>query len=159
MTHLGITGHQSIPKAARGYVSDALRREIRFALRRGPLWGVTSLAAGADQIFAELVLRAGGRLHAIVPSHQYETTFDRRSLECYQVLLSAATEVERLEFDEATEEAFFTAGRRVVDLCDQLLAVWDGQPSRGLGGTADVVKYAKSSGRRIEIIWPTGVSR
>ena len=29
----------------------------------------------------------------------------------------------------------------VVDLTDIVLAVWDGQPAKGKGGTADVVAY------------------
>ena len=34
-------------------------------------------------------------------------------------------------------------GRAVVDCSSVLVAVWDGQPSRGLSGTADVVAYAR----------------
>jgi len=36
---------------------------------------------------------------------------------------------------------------RVVDLADLLIAVWDGKPARGPGGTADVVAYAASAGK------------
>lgn len=160
MTRLGITGHQSIPEVAHSFVTDALIREIEGAAHGGKLWGITSLAVGADQVFAELILRSGGSLHVIVPSARYENTFNADEERArYEALLNAATELERLQFDEPTEEAFFAAGRRVVDLCDTLLAVWDGKPSRGLGGTADVVKYAESSGRHVAIVWPAGVGR
>jgi hypothetical protein len=67
--------------------------------------------------------------------------------------------VERLEFDEATDEAFLAGGRRVVDACDRLVAVWDGQASRGLGGTADIVGYARAVGRPVSVVWPAGVTR
>jgi hypothetical protein len=40
------------------------------------------------------------------------------------------------------------AGRVVVDRSSVLVAAWDGQPSRGLGGTADVVAYARERGSR-----------
>jgi hypothetical protein len=137
-----------------------MEREIKTESRSGGmLWGITSLAIGADQLFAELVLRSSGRLHVIIPAMRYETTFDARGLSRYQVLLGAAVEVERLEFEDPTEESFLAAGKRVVDLCSTLLAVWDGRPSRGLGGTADVVHYAESVGRRVHVIWPTGVAR
>jgi hypothetical protein len=159
VTSLGITGHQSIPDSARITVSEALGAEIESASHDGLLWGITSLAAGADQLFAELVLRVGGKVHAIIPSARYEKTFDANGLRRYHILLGAATRVERLDFVEPTEESFLAAGRRVVDSCDLLLAVWDGQPSRGLGGTADVVQYAQFSGRRVEVIWPAGVTR
>lgn len=159
MIRLGITGHQTIPEAAREFLLDSLRREIDRASLSGPLWGVTSLAVGADQMFAELVLQARGKLHVIVPSTRYETTFRTEGLTRYRRLIAAAEEVEHLKFNEPTEEAFFAAGRRVVDLSDMLLAVWDGKPSRGLGGTADIVNYAQSSGRKVTIVWPAGVAR
>ena len=50
-------------------------------------------------------------------------------------------------------------GRAVVDRSSVLVAVWDGQPSRGLGGTADVVAYARERGVPVEVIWPEGASR
>jgi hypothetical protein len=159
MTKLGITGHQLIPDAAREFVVDALKRKIERASPASSLWGLTSLAVGADQLFAGMVIRAGGNLHVIIPSRGYEVTFRNDGLTRYHTLLTAATKVERLDFDEPTEEAFFAAGRRIVESCEILLAVWDGEPSRGLGGTADVVEYARSSGRPVEIIWPAGVAR
>jgi hypothetical protein len=35
----------------------------------------------------------------------------------------------------------------VADQCDALVAVWDGQPARGRGGTADIVAYARKKRR------------
>jgi hypothetical protein len=140
-------------------VYEALAREIRAASGRGPLSGITSLAIGADQLFAEMILHAGGTLHVIIPSEQYEATFDTWGRDKYRMLLVQASEVEQLAFYEPTEEAFFAAGKRIVDLCETLLAIWDGQPSRGLGGTADVVHYAQESGHDVGIIWPAGVTR
>ena len=43
--------------------------------------------------------------------------------------------------------------------CDRLLAVWDGLPSRGLGGTGDIVTYARTLGRPVTVIWRDGVLR
>jgi hypothetical protein len=37
--------------------------------------------------------------------------------------------------------------------------VWDGQPARGYGGTADVVAYAKRTGVPYSVIWPEGATR
>jgi hypothetical protein len=122
--------------------------------------GVSSLASGADQLFADTVLALGGRLEVIVPASGYETTFSSPEERArYRALLGAASAVERLQFPRPNETAFWAAGRRVVDRCEVLFAVWDGGPSRGLGGTADVVEYAKSKRREVEIIWPPGVAR
>lgn len=44
----------------------------------------------------------------------------------------------------------------LVSLIDELLAVWDGKPAWGHGGTADVVAYAIRQGIPVRIVWPVG---
>lgn len=50
-------------------------------------------------------------------------------------------------------------GYRDVGLSDELLAVWDGRPAWGFGGTADVVAYAERTGTPVRILWPEGARR
>lgn len=126
----------------------------------GEISGLTSLAAGADQHFARPVLDRGGRLHVIVPSEGYESAFtDRAARASFHDLLAAAWKVETLPYDRPSGEAFMEAGKRVVDLAEIVVAVWNGQPAQGLGGTADVVNYARALGREVTIVWPTGAAR
>ncbi len=153
---IGITGHQRIPGSALRYVRSGVARALRAAA--DPI-GVTSLAAGADQIFAEEVLKASGRLRVVLPCAGYEAVFGQRDLARYRRLLASAEQVEQLSFAAPSEEAFLAAGRRVVDVSDALVAVWDGQPARGMGGTADIVAYAKDCGRSVTLLWPAGVVR
>jgi hypothetical protein len=47
----------------------------------------------------------------------------------------------------------------VVEASELLVAVWDGEPARGLGGTADVVAYAREGAIPVEVIWPEGATR
>jgi hypothetical protein len=108
---------------------------------------------------AQAVLDAGGTLHAVIPCRQYESTFEGADLDRYHDLLQSADVVETLDHPGPTEEAFFDAGRQVADLCEVLIAVWDGRPARGMGGTADVVAYARASGVETVIVWPPGVAR
>lgn len=158
MTALGITGHQGLPINVVAHVVAGIRSEI-VAVGVG-LEGVCSLAEGSDQLFAMEVLAASGTLTAIIPSLRYEKTFsDEDQRANYENLLKQVSRVEACNFQEPSEEAFYAAGKRVVDLCDQLIAVWDGLPSRGLGGTADIVAYARMQQRPMVVIWPTGVSR
>ena len=99
-------------------------------------------------------------MHVIIPCRRYEQSFDRVSdIAGYRLLLSAARWVEVLDHDQPSEVAYLDAGHRVVDFTDVLLAVWDGLPAQGLGGTADVVEYARAKGKEITIIWPAGVKR
>lgn len=158
MTVLGCTGHQAIPVEALSFVEDGVVGVIEDAGHE-KLDGVCSLAVGADQLFARCVLDVGGQLHVVVPCDGYEGTFDAEGLRAYQSLLAQATDVETLPYSEPSEEAFLVAGYRVAERCEQLLAVWDGEPAKGLGGTADVVKRATELGRTVHVIWPEGVSR
>jgi hypothetical protein len=119
----------------------------------------TSLAAGADQLVARAVLHEGGSIHAIVPSANYEATLDGDDLIAYNELLGEADQVTQLDFREPSEEAYWAAGKEIVDRSDLLIAIWDGKPARGLGGTGDVVNYARSRGKSVHVIWPSGAVR
>jgi len=152
---IGITGHQQL-KDTTGW--DWIRIEIDKLLTRTPkpLIGITSLAIGADQLFAEAVLQHGGTLNVIIPFDEYEFKFlEGHDRQKYHHLLDRAVGVEFLQKMASDEESYFESGKRVVDMADFLVAVWDGKPARGLGGTADVVKYAEQRGKRIIKLDPT----
>jgi DNA recombination-mediator protein A len=156
-TLIGITGHRTLSVATRKLVSDALKDELAGVR---DLVVVSSLAAGADQICAELALEAGGRLVVVLPAQKYEESFSNETgLANFTRLLDRAAEIISMPFEQPGEEAYWAAGREVVDRVNWLLAVWDGQPARGLGGTADVVAYARSMGKRVTVIWPDGAAR
>jgi len=58
------------------------------------------------------------------------------------------------------EEAYLNCGVETVNACDVFLALWDGEPARGRGGTAEVVAYARELGRPLIVIDPaTGETR
>ena len=155
---VGLTGHQDIPPQALEYVARGINSVLDDL--KGDLIGISSLAAGADQLFASLVLEHGGRLEIVIPCRRYEKSFSRpEDLTNFQDLLERAASVETLSFDEPSEEAYLAAGCRVVDLSDVVLAIWDGQPAKGKGGTGDIVEYARSRATRLEIVWPKGITR
>jgi hypothetical protein len=155
---IGMSGHQDIPEEAIAFVRQGITNQLSQAT--DDLVGVASLAAGADQLFASIILECGGRLHVIVPSEGYEKTFsDPNDLSQFHCLLNKADVVETLSYQEPSENAFLAAGRRVVEASNLLLAVWDGKPALGKGGTADIVQYARERGIRVEVIWPPQTSR
>lgn len=146
---IAVTGHQRLEDAA---AWAWVREEIRAALRElpGPHTGLTSLAAGADQLFAEAVLEAGGRLHVVLPFEGYERRLAGIDHDRYERLLRLADEVEVLDGrEEDAEAAYLAAGQHVVDAAEQVIAVWNGRPAAGIGGTGDVVAYAASRGTRV----------
>jgi hypothetical protein len=155
-TSVGFSGHQRLSEATAEAVEACIRTELAGLEL---VTGLTSLAEGSDQIFARVVLGMGGRLIVVVPSRAYESTFDERSGDAYRRFRSLAAEVVELPFDKPTEDAFFAAGKTIVKRCDRLLAVWDGKPARGVGGTADVVDYAVRLGKQVQVVWPVGAER
>jgi hypothetical protein len=158
VTRIGCTGHQTLTVATRRVVSATIASILSRA--SDELVGVCSLAVGADQLFAHLVLAAGGKLHVVIPSAGYDKTFEHGpDLATYHALLSLAHQQRALSFSSPSEDAYLAAGHTVVDSSDSLIAVWDGQEAAGLGGTADVVGYARQQGTRIEVVWPSGSRR
>jgi len=112
--------------------------------------GFTSLARGADQLFAEILLRRKIPFVVVVPSAGYETTFEVNvDRERFEILCAAAVRLVRLDFPAPTEAAFLAAGRRVVDEAEMVFAIWNGLPAAGTGGTGDVVAYALAQGKRL----------
>ena len=51
------------------------------------------------------------------------------------------------------------ASRAMLDRADRLIAVWDGKPARGYGGTADVGALARDLDIPVTVIWPSGARR
>jgi hypothetical protein len=154
---VGFSGHQTLSTRTRSLVRKALMRELS---RRQNFLAATSLAAGSDQIFAECVLASGNQLIAVIPCQGYELGFDNSvAVAKYRELLDLAFDIIRLPFPEPSEEAYWTAGKRIVDMADVLIAVWDGHAAGGLGGTADVVDYAEKYHKRVVRIWPRGARR
>ncbi|HKR11572.1 MAG TPA: hypothetical protein VJT15_05930 [Pyrinomonadaceae bacterium] len=155
---IGVTGHQNIPPQALEHVTQGAGRILDQV--KDELVGISSLAAGGDQLFASLVLERGGRLEVVLPCSLYETTFScPEDLKSFHALRQRAARIETLNFIEPSDEAYLAAGHRVVDLSEMVVAIWDGQPAKGKGGTADIVDYARSRGTRLEIVWPKGIAR
>lgn len=129
-------------------------------------WTVVSpLAKGADRLVAAAVLKQEpARLEVLSPFAlaEYRTDFvepdDRQE---FETLLEQADDVRVLpaELEAATaeeraalrNEAYFDVGRKTVDECEILIAIWNGKPAAGVGGTGDVVRYALQAGRLV--IW------
>ena len=150
---IGITGHQRLSDDSRwAWVKIQV---LDFLHDKKPLIGLSSLAVGADQLFAECVLQYGGSLVAVIPFEAYERTFHtEQELKRFNDLKSRAAEIRVLRNQKDDQESYLSAGKVVVEGSDVLLAVWDGLPAKGKGGTGDAVEYALSRGHRVIHINP-----
>jgi len=167
---VGVTGHRldSISAEAWPHVGrrlaealDLLGAEARaLAAREAAMFAnappaftlVSPLADGADQLAAEVGLARGFRLQAILPFERglYREDFSPEGRERLDDLLARAGCV--LELPGARSDsanAYVQAGRATVAHCDLLIAVWDGLPARGRGGTGEIVDLALARGTPI----------
>ena len=119
---------------------------------------ISPLAEGADRLFAEEALKLGYELQVPLPyeREEYKKDFhDDASRRAFDDLLSKATAVFELEGEldangNHLATTYGTVGRVVLDHCDLLVAIWDGLPARGDGGTAHVLELARH--RHIPIV-------
>jgi len=114
---------------------------------------VSPIADGADQIAAEVALDLGWDLQAILP---FERSAYRASLanegarERFDHLMERADCLLELPGDpDQSLDAYVMTGRATVAHCDVLIAIWDGLPPRGRGGTGEVVQLALTRGTAI----------
>jgi hypothetical protein len=160
LTRIAVSGHRGLTPDVEALIEHAIGAELApFAADGNPLVGLSCLADGADQIFATAVLELGGTLEAVIPAERYRDGLPDAAKPAYDDLLSRAASVRRCEHDESNSRAHMDASILMVDSADRLFAVWDGQPARGFGGTADVVTYARDKGLPVHVIWPAGAHR
>ena len=179
---IGITGHRKIDdhhliEEAIGRVIDDKIKPI-VSDKQGnakpySMVGISPLAEGSDRLFANQFLSQSDRVLSVVlpfDKNQYITSFKgiqdtkgkqigskEDSIKEFETLLEKDDDyLELAEFRVAgaaqMNKYYYLAGKYVVDNCDVMIAVWNGQPADGHGGTTEIIDYAKSIGKPIFII-------
>ena len=133
--------------------------------------GFASAANGADLLFLEAIRARGGDIHVVLPydreqfrkdqavlggTSDWEERFDRILAQAAEVVVTSeqtAPEASTV-FEYANTFLYGWARLRAEQLETELvpLAVWDGQPGDGPGGTAGAVAEWRASGHQVEII-------
>lgn len=130
----------------------------RAAGRKGPIWILSGLAEGSDQLAFE-VAPVAWRRGAILPfsKDRYTKDFapdratggvDRRS-EFTEALAQADVVVELGDTSDASL-AYEAAGDQMLAVSDVLIAVWDGKKGDGPGGTESVIATAVET---MPVVW------
>jgi hypothetical protein len=141
---------------------------------------VTSLAPGSDQIVSAALCACvrnpetrNRYLEAVlpIPAAVYEASFEREADRArFRELLALdrgrlgthpnPTVVHAGSTDEAERSnAYRAAGRRVVDSCEILLAIWDPKRLPQPGGTEEAIRYAVDRGRVVLWLDPSDLAR
>jgi hypothetical protein len=163
---VGVTGHRKLgadPLTSWYVTAQCVRLLDRLGdlarLRPAELVAYSALAVGADQLFAQAALGLGLPVVGVLPFADYPADFKGADRERFDDLLRRCRSIERLPPKRRSSRAYFAGGKWVVDAVDYLVAVWDGRPAAGTGGTADVVVYAEKKGRPVFRIDPTAAGR
>ena len=157
---VAVSGHRGLTPNVATLIARGIKSELSQLAPAGTqLIGLSCLADGADQIFATAVLDRGGSIEVVIPAEKYRDGLPEGAKPQYDKLVNLAASVHSRPHVESTAEAHMDASRFMVDSADHLIAVWDGEPARSYGGTADVVQYAQVRGVPVSVIWPDGASR
>ena len=148
---IGFSGHRSLKD------EHKLGQQIRDFLREqksafeGIVYGVSSAAAGGDQLFAESCLELEIPLRVLLPrpAEGFREDFDEAAWQRTERILKDAVSVEVIGGNQSRKEQFYDCGIQTVAQSQLLMALWDGQPSRGAGGTQEIVTYAEKIGHPV----------
>jgi hypothetical protein len=123
------------------------------------LRATSPVAEGADRLFARAALDLGYELQCPLPFAREEYCKDftdgagnpnPASIAEFNAVLGHAIAV--FEFDGVRGDSpYVTVGEVVLSHSDILVAIWDGAPANGAGGTADVVARARAQG--MPVFW------
>ncbi len=153
---LGTVGHRDF-SARKEKIIKAVRKECRRlkrTYRNSPFLILSGLAEGADRIVAKIVMEElGAKLIAVLPFPESEFCEDfatQTSRDEFSKLLKKAAAVFEIpppegeqwrQNGQARDAQYARVGAVIAEQSQILLALWDGKPARGLGGTADVVEW------------------
>lgn len=152
---IGFAGHRNLPDRA------AVKAAMLLALREwkesttGTCIGRTNAAAGADLVFLEACRELGIPYSVVLPfpEDRFREDFDDPAeWERAKELMAGAGSVEVVPGNEVAPEAYHLAARETIDTSDAMLFVWDGQPARGVGGTAESVVETRERRMPLRVI-------
>lgn len=168
---VAISGHRlnQLPEAARPALRqkiaealEALERCAREAGAKAPMVLVSALAEGADRFAAHAARARQWHLESPLPFliPRYEQDFaGAASIEEFQSLLKAADSVTPIDGEALIAAGadgaapYAAVGQALLEHAQVLLAVWNGAPKKGPGGTAEVIENALAMG--LSVVWIT----
>ena len=140
-------GHRFIENE--NQVRENIRASLDYFISlHGEVECISNLACGADTLFIQEAIIKKCKIKIILPFqiNEYEKDFDNESLILFRAILAKheySINAELKTSDNIERDlAYQSAGRSVIENCDALLAVWDGEIGKGLGGTKDHIDYA-----------------
>jgi hypothetical protein len=150
---IGVSGHRDLHPEAEARVSHQIGAFLRDLERRMPdteLRIMVGMAQGADLLVARAALAAGWQVDAVLPMplEQYVEDFDAVSSAALRALLQDPSvhctvlpppAAASPPHQNGRDALYANLTEVLIDKCNVLLALWNGEPSVLPGGTADTV--------------------
>lgn len=135
-------------------LKERLRREIKNLIEHGAGEFFSGMALGVDMWAAEIVLKLKKdypqiRLTAVIPCRGQESRWNPSDRQRYENIIKQCSKVIYIS-QEYTPDCMKRRNKALVELCDILIAVYDGKP----GGTKFTVEYAKKLYKKTIVIPP-----
>lgn len=151
---VGFTGHRQLDQLRE--IQGAVHTVLEALRHEGPgEWiALSSAAAGADTLFAQQALALGLTWHVVLPLSpaEFRHDFSPAEWKVTEALLPEAGQVRVIGENDSRDDNYLDCGMETVNGCDVFIALWDGRPARGKGGTAEVVAYARELKKPLVII-------
>jgi uncharacterized phage-like protein YoqJ len=144
---VAFTGHR--PERFNGRHNEvyvAIQNYLQFT--DGITYVVTGGALGTDQLAAAWARALKIPYSVVIPFPEQAARWSERDREVYLMLLEDADEVHQTS-DVYTPYAFQKRNIFMVDDCDRLATIFDGNKTQG-GGTWNCIEYATKVGRPID---------
>jgi len=152
--NIAVSGHRQLdekPDLEQAVINAGNRIRWLFSGQRFQVY--SCLAEGADRMLARiLVATLPADLVAVLPlpERDYRRDFSSgESLHEFQQFKKAAASVVVLGKNKKRPQAYHAANQYLLQNCQVLVAVWDGLPARGEGGTAELVEAVRQTGRML----------
>lgn len=157
---IGLTGHR--PNKLYGYNLETKRyynlkdRIKEILIENQCEEAVTGMALGADIIlaYAVLELKLEGydiKLHCAIPCRNHSCKWNEHDQKVYNKILQIADKVTLVTDEEYRPALMQIRNEFIVDICDKLIAVWNGSK----GGTGNCVNYARRKNKEIIRLEPS----
>ena len=151
---VGVTGHRFLRDLP--ILTEAIQMALdRIAARYPgrPLTLYSPLAAGTDQLAGLAALEKGVEIVAVMPYEQkrYLESIPQPDRDTFSRLAAEAFGTFQLNGDIEGEDKYLALAEFLVKQMDVLIAVWNGQPARGPGGTGEVVERFRQTGK--PLVW------
>lgn len=151
---VGFSGHRNITN--KHLIQKVIERELeKLKLEFTKITTISSVASGADTLFLSAANKQEIPTHIILPfeKKRFRNDFCTKDWLQAERLINRATDVKVNKSTGSHDcQHYLEAGLLTLKGCNILMTVWNGKPSKGLGGTGDIVAYARQIKKPLLII-------